>query len=372
MIRWLVALIIAALLASVAQAGWDDGLKRRCAATSFPGEATIWYETAECGSDGKHWQLVVQHEPAGQQSCPGPHARSFPLGPGQPTSVTWRRSGNGWAVNLRINHMKHPSPCVARSGLPHWTFLGFMDHRDHEGGPLPGPLELASVHTLAWNATGSARAIAAAQFWWGGKSRLIEINVGMTAKHRYDHHPHPWVIGRDGDFAGIWEYVILDGAVLGLDVAPQVKRPGRPMRSRTIRIQWRPIVERLIADGALAPIPPEGAVTQAAYVAIEAVTGGEYGRPTVSLWTSGFIQSPRRSDVMSATYADEVPRPDVSAELELVRRRRAATESLEDALERARVELDEAIRDALEAGATLRAVAEAAGLSHEAVRQRRR
>lgn len=270
--RAVAALALALAFASSAEAsrvGADPGFRHRCVWTiSDPIAAD------ECGEgEGRaRWTFVVQSEASPLiGSCPGPFARSFPLG--GPVGLAWAPLWNGWEATISVDHRSAPHPC----GPGHFTFAAMMDHREHGGGRLPRVEQLASDHRVSWAldapaGDNAARALAGFQGWWRGKAHIVELNL---AEQRWgDAHPHPGVIihSRDWYGNGSAEYVLLDAAWWGI-------RPAEGM----LHIAWGFLLGELERAGFLEPVAKAPNVTQAVYLGVEAK-----GRASASLSHSGF------------------------------------------------------------------------------------
>ncbi len=264
------------------RSGWDYDLTKKCIRTTgSPGDTNYFATTDQCANDGKQWTIAVQSESAPGESALGPVNRSFLVnGPNSPVTATWHphtnEIGTNWTVNMKTDFMTQPHP----AGDGHFTWFAMIDHGNQGGGPFPVPINLVSEHRIGYNSyvpfsDGASRLIAGAQFYYGGKSHLIEINLNSVQWG--DSHPDPEAVHVSADWLGdgTLEYVTLDGAALGLTSTPEVEA--------TIRIPWGDILARVIEKGWLTPIGTNESATQAVFIATETKN-----KVVTDLWHTNF------------------------------------------------------------------------------------
>lgn len=262
------------------ESGWDYDLTKKCLKTvGQPGSENYYAVTNEC-SDAKRWTIAIASEktPGAQY---GPANRSFLVnGPDSPVTVDWHEHksglGDNWTVNMKTDFVTHPHP----DGDGYFTWVSMMDHVGEGGGPLPDPADLITEHRIAYNnyvPTGdnATRLIVGAQFFYGGKAHLIEINLSST--NWGDAHSDPEAVIVRGDWYGdgSLEYVTLDGAAFDLTVTPGDEK--------TVEIEWSDILEHVIDKGWLSPIGNQDSVTQGVFIATEVKNGA-----IADLWHTNF------------------------------------------------------------------------------------
>lgn len=261
-------------------AGWDSNMTKRCAKTTkLPASSNYYQDILECTAPNQNWTLAVESESSLGASCPGPVNQSYLInGAGSPVTINWIKHfselGVNWTIDMKVDHITYPT-APACTG-PVWTWFAFMDHVNHGGGPLPDPRLVSTSHILSyaqWAASASdgSRLIAGAQFWWGGKSHLIEIHLAQLNWGK--DHAHPGVIQSkilpDGT-----EYVALLGSYWGLSVTPGTEK--------AISIPWNSLIAQVVSNGWFSPISGSAA-TSALFVAIEVKD-----RAIAELWHTNF------------------------------------------------------------------------------------
>jgi hypothetical protein len=239
--------------------GWDDNLTRRCVRSPYPERGNYYVDEAECTAPDANWTIAVQAERSLASSCTGANnTQSLPINDGGPLRLDWARHTDSagranWMVTLKSDFAAHPHPC----GAGNFTWFSFMDHVDHNGGPLPGPGEFVSSATLwydDWTPNGGSRAIIAWNGSWDRRVVIVEINVAERSWG--DSMPGtPDIVHAVQNPTLQW--VIIDGPAIGITL------PRR--RETTIEIDWKPILQNLIARGLLvAPQEGFGAIKSAA------------------------------------------------------------------------------------------------------------
>jgi hypothetical protein len=227
------------------------------------------------------WNVIVESEKSAGVSAPGPANRSFPINtPGSPVSIDWlphtSDMGSNWSVHLKVDQHTYPHP----NGSGYFTYMGMQDHVDLNGGPLPDPAHLQSDHVISYDqwtpgSDDAARMLVGAQFYWGGKSHILEII--LASSQWGDGHPDPEAIFVKSDWYGDGsaEYVVLNGAAFGL-----VATPGQ---ASAVSIPWATLLARVIAKGWFTPIGTLPSVTQAVYIGIEAKN-----QSVADVWNTNF------------------------------------------------------------------------------------
>ena len=170
-----------------------------------------------------HWQVGVENESYGGASCPGPASRSFVInGDGSPVRLGWSHHnsdvGPNWSVNMVVDRTSPYIP--GNCGSPSWTWFSFQDqpHPWTGEGELPTATTLATSHVISyshWEATpnDATRLIAGAQFTWGGRDHVVEIDL-TSANYNYAPTGSPGLLLRHSLPNG--EFIILDGRYWGL------------------------------------------------------------------------------------------------------------------------------------------------------------
>jgi hypothetical protein len=241
--------------------GWDYDLARPCATTQ--GALASQNDYTYLGIGCKTWRLVVENEVSPGASCPGPVDQSLPIGSSSgPVQFEFldhqSELGSNYTAHQKLDLVTYPNPC----GSNYFTFFGLEDIADGRGGPLPDPTALSSSHVIAyaqWAPNGMARLLAGAQFWWAGRSHILEINLASSNWASAPGSPTGTVlISQDWNGA---QYVILAGSVWGLSVPAD-------SGSHLVSIPWANLLAQVIQRGWFSPLASDR-TTQAVYLANE-------------------------------------------------------------------------------------------------------
>jgi len=258
--------------------GQDYNLTRRCARSVCDKSSQYYYEdTTECTTQSS-WLIAVESEASLGASCPGPTNCSFVInGPQSPVTLEWlphkSECGDNWTVHMLVDHSTYPSPC---SG-DYWTWFAFMDHQQTGGGPYPPPLNTVSHHTLNFSAytpsqDASARVFIGGQWWWGGKSRMIEFNLNLQQWGDADPHPGLIVKFETPEF----EFLALDASYWGLNIIQG--------QDTTVEIPWAKILQDAVSFGWFAaPSSWAEVIPMAYFIGTEVKNKG-----IASLWHTDF------------------------------------------------------------------------------------
>ena len=176
--------------------GWDYNLTKRCVKSPQKNNSENYYQDLlQCDIDGKNWTIAIQSEKELGKSCPGPLNQSFMVNsPDSPITLNWLKhvdeyGNNNWSVNLKTDLVSKSHPC----GNGYFTWVAFMDHVSHGGGPFPKPSEI--VFSLTANANdylpnGASRVILGWSGYWDGKARMIEMTIyGNNWGDNYPDNP---------------------------------------------------------------------------------------------------------------------------------------------------------------------------------------
>ena len=268
-------------------------MKRRCVRGPFPGQPNYFEDTTECTSDGKHWTLAVQAESDFGQTCSGVNGQSLPINSTRsPVSFEYRRGTAGWTGHIATDLVGRAHPC----GSGRFTWVAFMDHVSHGGGPLPQPHTLETsvvVNFASSEPNGNARFIVGWQGYWDNKSFGIEIQY-YQSEDWGDNHPAEDIVTVEHLDEGkptANDFVALDARHMVFAHAIQ-----RSV-TQTITTDWSAIVLDLVKRGIIAA--PSGgfeqATTTAIYVGAETHNLTPTRSVSIDLWFADFVAREKAS-----------------------------------------------------------------------------
>lgn len=227
-------------------AGWDYGLKRRCIRSLLaPSISTYYTDTTDCFDTTSYYGIANESEKTAGQSCAGTPGMTFGVNkPNSPLSLSWTKNSQGfYTVTLTSDMITKPNPC----GTNYYNWYYFSEPNMNNGANYPAVNEGKQSMTLKYTQdirSGTVRVIAGAQFYWDNAAHLIEIN--LYSPNWADGFAEPngenYVLYKASNHGGyLKQYIVLYGPSWGYTVTPG--------QTKTMTIDWYPIIQKLIQKG---------------------------------------------------------------------------------------------------------------------------